>query len=564
MAKCVECGGNVNYVTKDILKCEYCGKLYSEIDGNLTSANQASIYETAIMKSQSTNQDTLEEAIELFSILGSYKNSGSLEYQCRNQIHQNKIAQEEKKLEERRQAELAEKAYKVQKEKDTQIRKVKLIAIATIIGFVVILGTIIGVSKHSKNVKYENAVSLYEQGDYEEAMETFEKMGDYKDAKSQVESIRNQIQVRENTYEQGIAYYNSGAYAEAIQQLQEISDYEDTADYLEQASSILYQQAQDAVNNGDYKLAQEKITAIPEGYSISTQAKALQVEIDQKVAEQEKEENYAQAVSYYDDGQYDLAQSVFIALGDYSNVKEYLNNIGNYYYAQASELITTGDVEEAVKELTLIDEEEEWENYQSAINLRESSIANYKENIKTKAEALYKEEGNDAMISYLDSVVGDIFQSEESSSLKTEIISMYMPTELTNCPEISNDHLDGDIEYEIQDVFQNTYKYGIEYYDPYMFDYTTMNHAETSQTYYLAGKYKHFSAIIVPYETGGKEAAFKIYVDGKTVFSCQVTDTSRPQKIDLEVTNAEDLKIAFVNGYQAHFLLAEPYLFENY
>ena len=147
MAKCVECGGNISYVTKDILKCEYCGKLYSEIDGNLTSANQASIYETAVIKSQSTNPETLEEAIELFSILGSYKNSGSLEYQCRNQIHQNKIAQEEKRLEERRQAELAEKAYKVQKEKDAQIRKAKLIAIATIIGFVVIVGTIIGVSK---------------------------------------------------------------------------------------------------------------------------------------------------------------------------------------------------------------------------------------------------------------------------------------------------------------------------------------------------------------------------------------------------------------------------------
>lgn len=68
---------------------------------------------------------------------------------------------------------------------------------------------------------------------------------------------------------------------------------------MEQASSILYQQAQDAVNNGDYKLAQEKITAIPEGYSISTQAKTLLVEIDQKVAEQERVENYAQAVSYY-------------------------------------------------------------------------------------------------------------------------------------------------------------------------------------------------------------------------------------------------------------------------
>lgn len=66
MGKCVECGGNISYVTKDILKCEYCGKLYSEIDGNLKSANQASIYETAVMKSQSTNPETLEEAIELY------------------------------------------------------------------------------------------------------------------------------------------------------------------------------------------------------------------------------------------------------------------------------------------------------------------------------------------------------------------------------------------------------------------------------------------------------------------------------------------------------------------
>lgn len=563
MAKCVECGGNISYVTKDILKCEYCGKLYSEIDGNLTSANQASIYETAVIKSQSTNPETLEEAIELFSILGSYKNSGSLEYQCRNQIHQNKIAQEEKRLEERRQAELAEKAYKVQKEKDAQIRKAKLIAIATIIGFVVIVGTIIGVSKHSKNVKYENAVNLYEQGHYEEAMEAFEKMGDYKDAKSQVESIRNQIQVRKNTYEQGIAYYNSGAYAEAIQQLQEVADYEDTADYLEQASSILYQQAQDAVNNGDYKLAQEKITAIPEGYSISTQAKTLLVEIDQKVAEQERVENYAQAVSYYDDGQYDLAQPLFIGLEDYSNSKEYLNNIGTNFYTQASEQIEAGNLEAAVQKLTLIDEATEWENYQSAIDLKENTIASYKENIKIKAAMLYKEDGNDDMVSYLNSVVGDIFQQEEASSLKKEIVKMYMPIELTNCPEVDNAHLNGNIKYEIQDIFQNKYEYGIEYYDPYVFDYTTMSYAETYQTYYLSGKYKHFSATIVPCETGGEEAVFKIYVDGNKVFSCQITDTSKPQKIDLEVTGGEELKIAFINGYQADLLLAEPYLYEN-
>lgn len=450
MAKCVECGGNISYVTKDILKCEYCGKLYSEIDGNLTSANQASIYETAVIKSQSTNPETLEEAIELFSILGSYKNSGSLEYQCRNQIHQNKIAQEEKRLEERRQAELAEKAYKVQKEKDAQIRKAKLIAIATIIGFVVIVGTIIGVSKHSKNVKYENAVNLYEQGHYEEAMEAFEKMGDYKDAKSQVESIRNQIQVRKNTYEQGIAYYNSGAYAEAIQQLQEVADYEDTADYLEQASSILYQQAQDAVNNGDYKLAQEKITAIPEGYSISTQAKTLLVEIDQKVAEQERVENYAQAVSYYDDGQYDLAQPLFIGLEDYSNSKEYLNNIGTNFYTQASEQIEAGNLEAAVQKLTLIDEATEWENYQSAIDLKENTIASYKENIKIKA-AMKEKYGTDIVNYHHREPDFTPFEHEFTNERINDFMQQKYGTEWENIKAVS----EGNVQLEHMDTKRN-------------------------------------------------------------------------------------------------------------
>lgn len=176
---------------------------------------------------------------------------------------------------------------------------------------------------------------------------------------------------------------------------------------------------------------------------------------------------------------------------------------------------------------------------------------------------LYKEDGNDAMVSYLNSVVGDIFQQEEASSLKKEIVNMYMPIELTNCPEVDNAHLSGNIKYEIQDIFQNKYEYGIEYYDPYVFDYTTMSYAETYQTYYLSGKYKHFSATIVPCETGGEEAVFKIYVDGNKVFSCQITDTSKPQKIDLEVTGGEELKIAFINGYQADLLLAEPYLYEN-
>ena len=563
MAKCVECGGNISYVTKDILKCEYCGKLYSEIDGNLTSANQASIYETAIMKSQSTNLETLEEAIELFSILGNYKNSGSLEYQCRNQIHQNKIAQEEKKLEERRQAELAEKAYKVQKEKDAQIRKAKLIAIATIIGFVVIVGTIIGVSKHSKNVKYENAVNLYEQGHYEEAMEAFEKMGDYKDAKSQVESIRNQIQVRKNTYEQGIAYYNSGAYAEAIQQLQEVADYEDTADYLEQASSILYQQAQDAVNNGDYKLAQEKITVIPEGYSISTQAKTLLVEIDQKVAEQERVENYAQAVSYYDDEQYDLAQQIFIGLNDYSDSQNYLSAIGNYYYEQASTLFEQKEYVQCGDILSKIDSSEKWNEYTKAKELFDKVASIYQESIVVEAKNICRSDGYSAMATYIDGFQSSLLSSERADELKDECT-----IESISLADMSPYYIgqEGHIvdERGEEDTLGNIYSYCLEsasWENPYY---------DTSWIYDIGGTYKYLTATIAVQKRAGSAyyGAVRIYGDGKLLYSDEKVERStKPYNIQIDISGVMDLKIDIdgaggVDARYGYTMLADPILSE--
>ena len=554
MGKCVECGGNISYVTKDILKCEYCGKLYSEIDGNLTSANQATIYETAVMKSQSTNPETLEEAIELFSILGSYKNSGSLEYQCRNQIHQNKIAQEEKKLEERRQAELAEKAYKVQKEKDAQIRKAKLITIATIIGFVVIVGTIIGVSKHSKNVKYENAVSLYEQGHYEEAMEAFEKMGEYKDAKSQVESIRNQIQVRKNTYEQGIAYYNSGAYAEAIQQLQEITDYEDTADYLEQASSILYQQAQDAVNNGDYKLAQEKITAIPEGYSISTQAKALQVEIDQKVAEQEKEENYAQAVSYYDNGQYDLAQQTFIELNDYSDSQNYLSAIGNYYYEQASVLFEQKEYVQCGDILSKIDSSEKWNEYTKAKELFDKAASIYQESIVAEAKNICRSDGYSAMATYIDGFKCNLLDDKEINALKeecnVEVLWLHEMSPLIG----KNDDFWGTCS--TTDNMGNSYKMQV---------YCCAEGYSHEITYALDGKYKILTGTIALRDADNdlnKGAWIEFYGDGKLIGeSARFVAGTRPCTIEIDVTGVNDLMIKTNSAsiYESAFLLTDGF-----
>lgn len=562
MGKCVECGGNISYVTKDILKCEYCGKLYSEVNGNLIKANQASIYETAVMKSKSTNQETLEEAIELFSILGNYKNAGNLEYQCRIQIHQNKVAQEEKKLEERRRAELAENAYKKQKEKDEQVRKIKLVATTVMIGLVVIVGTIIGITNHSKKTRYENAVTLYDQQQYEEALEAFDKMGNYKDAKSQVENIRSQIQERDRAYKQGLAYYNSGAYAEAIQQLQEISDYADVSSYIEQAASALYQQAQNAMDNGDYKLAQEKITSMPEGYDISTQAKALQVEIDKTVAELEKEENYTQAVSYYDDGQYDLAQQMFIELSDYSDSQSYLSNIGIYYYEQAivlfeqKEYIQCGDI------LSKIDSSEKWSEYTKAKELFDKAANAYQKNIVVEAKNICRSEGYSSMAAYIEGFQSCLLSGDKIEELKKECtIESISLADISPYYIAYKEHI-VDAKGE-KDTLGNVYSYCLES-GVFECDY------DTSWTYAIDGKYQYLNATVAVEELAGSKyhGVIRIYGDGKLLFSDeQIERDTKPYNIQINILGVTDLKIDISGGsgveaYYGYTMLADPILSE--
>lgn len=108
MSKCNSCGGITVFISGNIAKCEYCGKMYSVANGVLSDANLAQIYETAVAKTRSQNEQTLQQAIELFEALGSYKDSAMKAIECRDSIRKQKVQEEDRKLEERRQAEKEE------------------------------------------------------------------------------------------------------------------------------------------------------------------------------------------------------------------------------------------------------------------------------------------------------------------------------------------------------------------------------------------------------------------------------------------------------------------------
>lgn len=96
-----------------------------------------------------------------------------------------------------------------------------------------------------KGSDYKNAVSLYESGQYEEAVDKFTELGDYKDSQLLLQTCK---------YESAKAMINSGSYEEAKAIFEELGDFEDSADYI---NSCDYNIALELYNSGDYEGAIE-------------------------------------------------------------------------------------------------------------------------------------------------------------------------------------------------------------------------------------------------------------------------------------------------------------------
>lgn len=105
---------------------------------------------------------------------------------------------------------------------------------------------------------YEDGVKAYEDGDYDEAIELLNTIGDYQDAIQYIENAE-----RWNKYSEAISYYESGDYEEAYQLFVELGDFENSRQYLiktqlpevSRVQADTYQEAMDYYENKDYEKA---------------------------------------------------------------------------------------------------------------------------------------------------------------------------------------------------------------------------------------------------------------------------------------------------------------------
>ncbi len=140
-------------------------------------------------------------------------------------------------------------------------------------------------------------------------------------------------------------------------------------------------------------------------------------------------------------------------------------------------------------------------------------------------------------------------------------IKKYYPVKLSDLKVTEKRVLRKEVVDFPKDPRGNTYNWGLEYPDPYVW-------ADTAWEIYLLNKeYKRFTAVIVPSEdmvTGSNSAVFKIYTDNgsgeREVFSTEVDIYSEPKPIKIDLTGVDRLRIEFDGGYNARYLLAEPEL----
>ncbi len=565
MTNCNSCGGTTAFISGSIVKCEYCGKLYSTTNGELSLADPERLYSSAVTMSKSKNKDTLKSAIETFEALGSYKDSSVLANSCRGMIAQSRVEAEERRLAAERQEELERIEREKRAFEDKQKAKIRGIVIAAVSAIAVIAVAISVISNSNKSASYNKAVELYSMGQYEEAREVFNDLGDYSDAATYVSTIDNFLTERESKYEKGVSYYEKGAYSECITSLADISGYLDSESYIEKSVEALYQQATEQFDVGDFEKAKELLGRIPNS-SKSMDAELLLADIEEAIIEQTNAANYEQAKGYYGNGDYEMAQRLFISLGNYEDSAMYLSAIGTSYYEQASNLFNQKEYVQCGEVLQYIDTAEEWTEYALAVELKGVVANTYKESVAIEAKNICRSEGYSAMVVYVNEKICNILSNDEANLLKEECtVKVISLSDLTPYYKTGNGV---GIETDGKDTMGNTYSYALEG-DESEVPWTKF--VESSWTYDIGGEYCFLTATVAVENTSGQKfenGKIKIYGDNILLWSDEnIGANTKPYPIQVDISGVTDLKFELygcgtVTTTHGTVLLGNPMLSE--
>lgn len=285
------------------------------------------------------------------------------------------------------------------------------------------LGNYKEVSNYLNNIQdiysqrtYEEAMAALHSGDWGNALNLLRSISDYSDARDFASYIETTMEQSEPIYLSAVEYQGNGDYLAAINEFGRILDYKDSYARVTEMTQYFYDYACSMLNQGDRNEAKAYLQLIPEWSALYVDAQTLYWEI----MDMETEEIYVEAVNNYEAGQRDTAQRLFVLINGYKDAQDYLSALGTYYYEYAVSLYYQQQYAMCFDLLLWIDTEEEWGQYQQALDLMATTQNTYFQTVYERGCSIYRSKGYEAMASYLDECVCTMFSQDDADNLKNQ------------------------------------------------------------------------------------------------------------------------------------------------
>ncbi|SEH86745.1 TIR domain-containing protein [Ruminococcus flavefaciens] len=172
-------------------------------------AAQEKIYNDALILSNSNIITDLESAIIKLESISSYKDSSEIIAFCKHKI---------KEIEDIAQARREASRRDAEKRKEVAKKQTKITLVTCGLFALLIIGIIIGRSMY-KLSRYNKAVSLLSNGDYEDAINIFNDINNFKDSNDKINECK---------YKKALSLLSNDKYDEAINEFSNICGYKDS------------------------------------------------------------------------------------------------------------------------------------------------------------------------------------------------------------------------------------------------------------------------------------------------------------------------------------------------
>ncbi len=302
--------GAINHAEEE--RCHKCGKEWDSlvkhldkgrIDSELEEARKTAIYESAEAERSKDTVPALNKAIELYGTISGWRDADDKIVLCNSRVDE---IVEEKNIK------------KAQTKKG--MKRAGLIAAIAALCVAVVLLTI---NVFIPSAKYNKALAKVENGEYMEAIATFEELGDYKDSSEQVINAY---------YLQGLDLLESGEYQQALESFKKCP--------------LRYEDSETKIKIANYNLG---LAAVDEGKLDEAAGYFLNASGYEDAKEKFKEVEYNLGVQLLDAGDYKSAKPKLVNADDYSDAKEKLKQVN---YNLGLEALNHNRYEEAIENFT--------------------------------------------------------------------------------------------------------------------------------------------------------------------------------------------------------------------